>query len=374
MLVTSIITRLPPAIDGVGDYALKLAVQLRHYFDIQTRFVVSDPKWIGTTQIEGFPITQLPVCSAEALLSLLPSDRRGKCSDETECQQPLIVLLHYVNYGYAKRGCPVWLVDGLQRWLALDVKRSLITMFHEVYAQGFPPWTSSFWLSPIQRNLATRLAQLSSRCLTSRRDYAQLLDELSKGKHPQIPTLAIFSNVGEPDRVLPLEKRSRKIVIFGGSDSRTKVYQNSSRELSYACQLLGIEKIVDIGPPTELTLSAIGGVTIVEMGQLSAPRVSGILSQSIAGFFDYIPGYLAKSGIFAAYCAHGLLPISARYNPSLSDGIQAGEHYWIPEQGASELECLRELQAITDNAHTWYQNHQSSVHAKLFAQQLFDLI
>jgi hypothetical protein len=173
--------------------------------------------------------------------------------------------------------------------------------------------------------LASRLAQLSDRCITSRRNYAELLHKLSKGKHSQIPTLPVFSNVGEPQEVLPLAKRSRKIVVFGGWDSRRKVYQNSSTELSYVCKLLGIEEILDIGPPTQLSLSAIGGVPIVEMGQLPAPRVSDMLLHSLAGFFDYIPGYLAKSTIFAAYCAHGLLPISARYNPSLSDGIEAGK-------------------------------------------------
>ncbi|MFZ4728709.1 MAG: glycosyltransferase family 1 protein, partial [Pseudanabaena sp.] len=68
------------------------------------------------------------------------------------------VLLHYVGYGYAKRGCPVWLVDGIQRWKNLYPDRLLVTMFHELHASGTPPWTSSFWLSPLQKNLVTRLA------------------------------------------------------------------------------------------------------------------------------------------------------------------------------------------------------------------------
>lgn len=360
MLVMSIIPRLPPLVDGVGDYALHLACQLRKDFGINTHFVVGDPTWVGVPEIEGFPITQVTVRSASSLLSLL----------STNHQNSTTVLLHYVNYGYAKRGCPVWLVDGLQRWLAASANRSLIAMFHEVYAYGFPPWTSSFWLSPIQRNLASRLAQLSDRCLTSRINYAELLYQLSRGKHSQIPTLAVFSTVGEPEQVLPLAERSRKIVVFGGCTHRTKVYQTASTQLSHACQLLGIEEIIDIGPPTQLTLSAVNGVPIVVMGQLSASRVSDILLHSLAGFFDYIPGYLAKSTIFAAYCAYGLLPISARYNPSLSDGIAAGEHYWIPEERGSGLALIEELQAIADNAHAWYQTHQLSIQAKLFAQQL----
>jgi hypothetical protein len=162
-------------------------------------------------------------------------------------------------------------------------------------------------------------------------------------------------------------------VVFGGCSTRRKVYQNSSTELSHTCQLLEIERILDIGPPTGLTLSAIGGVPVVEMGQLPAPKVSDILSHSLAGFFDYIPGYLAKSTIFAAYCVHGLLPISSRYNPSRSDGIEEGKHYWIPEARVTGLEFLKELQVIVDNARTWYLDHQLSVQAEIFAKQLSGL-
>jgi hypothetical protein len=361
MLIIQIVPRLPPAADGLGDYALNLAHQMRQDFGIKTHFIVGDPWWVGEAQIEGFSISKVPRQSANIFLSLLESERFSSAT----------VLLHYVNYGYAKRGCPIWLVEGLERWRNTTVTRSLMTMFHEVYAFGFPPWTSSFWLSPLQRNLASRLAQLSDRCFTSRKDYANLLYKLSQGKHSQIATLPVFSTVGEPKQLLPLAKRSKNLVVFGGYAMRRNVYQNSSSELRHACQLLEIEEIIDIGPSTELNLSAIARIPIIEVGQQSAQKVSDILLHSLAGFFDYIPGYLAKSTIFAAYCAHGLLPVSARYNPSLLDGIEEGKHYWIPETSTTGLTL--ELQAIANYAHSWYQEHQLSVQAKIFAEQLDNL-
>lgn len=364
MIIIQIVPRLPPSVDGLGDYALSLAFQMRQDFGIETHFIVGDQKWVGDAHIEGFNISQVPMQSANILLSLL---QLNHCSDAT-------VLLHYVNYGYAKRGCPIWLVEGLQRWRNTTVKGSLITMFHEVYAYGFPPWTSSFWLSPLQKKLAGSLAQLSDRGFTNRKDYGKLLYKLSQGKHSQIYTLPVFSTVGEPKQVLPLAKRSKKIVIFGGYAMRRNVYQNSSTELLHACQLLEIEEIIDIGPPTQLTLSTIGRIPIIEMGQMPAPTISKILLNSIAGFFDYIPGYLAKSSIFAAYCSHGMLPISARYNPSLPDGIEAGKQYWIPSPEKSSIGLILELQAIANYAHSWYQEHQLSVQAKLFAEQMDDLL
>ena len=355
MLVTSIITRLPPAIDGVGDYALNLALRLRKDFDIETHFVVGDPTWAGATQIDGFHISQVSVCSANTLLSLLPSDR----------QQLTTVLLHYVNYGYAKRGCPVWLVDGLQRWRSASVNRSVVSMFHEVYATG-PPWASSFWLSPLQRNLAARVASLSDRCLTSTQSYAKLLHEISLGKQTQIPTLPVFSNIGEPEQVSPLAERDRRVVVFGSPSNRLRVYRGSLAELELTCQLLGIEEIWDVGPSTTLTLSTVNGVPVVELGERSAAGISGFLLKSLAGFFDYPCDYLAKSTIFAAYCAHGVLPVSSRRSLPV-DGIEMGKHYWMPDGQTKDWKELVELQAIADHAHAWYQTHNLSVQSKTFA-------
>ncbi|MGB7441353.1 MAG: glycosyltransferase family 1 protein [Coleofasciculaceae cyanobacterium] len=358
MSIISIVPRLPPAIDGVGDYALNLAQQLRKDFGIETHFIVCNPTWTGATQIDGFPVSQMSTHSADTLLSLLPRD----CT--------ATVLLHYVGYGYAKRGCPVWLVDGLQRWRNASIHRTLITMFHEIYASGRPPWTSAFWLFPLQENLASRLVQLSDRPLTSKQGYADILHKLSQGKHNQIPTLPVFSNIGEPEQVQTLAQRHRRLVVFGGRGKRLGVYQNSLAELSYACQFLGIEEILDIGPTTGLTLSTISNVPIVERGKLSAQEISGILLHSLAGFFDYPTDFLAKSTIFAAYCAHGLLPVSARCTALPVDGIEPGKHYWLPDQHATGLKNIEQMQAIADNAYAWYQTHSLSVQAKTFAVHL----
>ncbi|NEO44551.1 glycosyltransferase family 1 protein [Moorena sp. SIO3I6] len=355
--VISIVPRLPPAIDGVGDYAFNLAQQLRKDFRIETHFLVCDPTWTGTTQIQGFPISQVNVHSADTLLSRLPRDPTAT------------VLLHYVGYGYAKRGCPVWLVDGLQRWRNASIHRTLVTMFHEVYASG-PFWTSTFWLSLLQRNLAVRLVQLSDRVLTSKQLYAEILYQLGQGKHNQILTLPVFSNIGEPEQVPSLAKRNRRLVVFGGRNSRLRVYKNSITELSHTCKLLGIEEILDVGPPTCLTLSSVNNVPIVEKGKLSAIEISDILLHSLVGFFDYPTDFLAKSTIFAAYCAHGLLPVSARCTRLPVDGIEPRKHYWIPDARGTGLKNVEEMQLIANNAHAWYQTHSLSVQAKTFSTNL----
>jgi len=69
--VYSIVPRLPPAIDGVGDYALNLARQLRKDFNIQTHFIVVNPIWQGASEIEGFPVTHICDRNANKLVELL---------------------------------------------------------------------------------------------------------------------------------------------------------------------------------------------------------------------------------------------------------------------------------------------------------------
>ena len=96
----TIVPRLPPAADGVGDYALGLARQLRLSFGIETRFVVGDPSWAGDEQAEGFGVSRLGVRAADELLRALPQGRQAA------------VLLHYVGYGYAAGARPCGWSEG----------------------------------------------------------------------------------------------------------------------------------------------------------------------------------------------------------------------------------------------------------------------
>ncbi|MEQ8994947.1 MAG: glycosyltransferase family 1 protein [Coleofasciculus sp. B1-GNL1-01] len=356
MVIIQIIPYLPPAISGVGDYALNLAYQLHKDFDITTHFVVGDPNWQGSTHLEGFSISQVTKHSDAILLSLLPSNQAT-------------VLLHYVGYGYARRGCPFWLVEGLQQWCASGINKCLVTMFHEVYASGLP-WTSAFWLSPLQRKLAACLTQISTHCFTSKQSYAEILNTFSRSKNISVTTLPIFSTIGEPTQILPLAERSKRLVIFGSRGKRLRVYKECQEQLSKACQLLEVEEIWDIGQPTGLALSPVNNLTIVEKGQQPAKQISCILLNSAAGLLDNNPNFLAKSTIFAAYCAHGVLPIICRGSALPTDGIELGKHYWVVDHRERELPNKIDLQQITNNAYSWYQTHNLSLQANIYATHL----
>jgi hypothetical protein len=355
----SIVTGLPPRIDGVGDYALSLARQVRKDNGIETRFVVGDPDWDGPASVEGFEVSKLTERSRANLLRIL----RGATKGES------IVLLHYGGYGYARRGCPLWLVDGLQQWRNESKEGFLITMFHELYAYG-PPWTSAFWLSALQRNLAARLARLSDQYLTSRQRYAEMVCRWSLGKHTSVRSLPVFSSIGEPEHVLPLNERRRRLVIFGTPGRRDQVYRRSAEQINRICRRLDIEEILDIGRPIDLDASVALHAPVVVCGELSGAEVSRLLSDAIAGVLDYPAGVLGKSTIFAAYCAHRLVPIIATYGDEASaDGLVAGTHYLLSDARPENL-SLATGQVIADKAYAWYAMHSLSIHAKTLAVSL----
>ncbi|MBD6617927.1 glycosyltransferase family 1 protein [Komarekiella sp. 'clone 1'] len=359
MQVIQIVPQLPPSINGLGDYALNLARQLRKQYNIETRFIVGDRNWQGATEIEDFPIQQVTADSAEALFSILSFDKN----------QSVSVLLHYVGYGYAERGCPVWLVKGLKRWKANSADSCLVTMFHEVYAYGYPIWTSSFWLSPLQKQLAEHLVNMSDRCITSKQSYAEILYKMSRNK-TQITHLPVFSNIGEPECNPPIIERTRRLVLFGHKNSKLQVYQQGRQALELACKTLDIKEIYDIGTPTGLQISEINGIVVMETGVIKTVEISKIMLDSIAGFLNFPPpAYLAKSTIFAAFCAHRLIPCMVTHNAMLTDGLQSGKHYWSASDKNSQL-SLELGQVIANNAYTWYQTHNLSAQAKIFINHL----
>jgi hypothetical protein len=353
MRLFSIIPRLAPLIDGIGDYALSLAQLLRETISIDTHFIVTDPAWMGTELIDGFNVTHLSARSTGELLSALPAD------DAT-------VLLHYEGYGYATRGCPLWLVSALEQWRVGDNRRRLVTMFHELYATG-PPWTSAFWLSAMQRKLMTRLARLSDQWMTSLERYAATVRRLSLKTTARAYSLPVFSSIGEPVATPSLAERRRCLVVFGTRGRRIEVYKRSSADLNRICERLGITEILDIGRFIEFDFAGGLHVPVKALGELPGSEVSRLLLDAVAGVIDYPASMLGKSTIFAAYCSHRLIPILATYGDSTpADGLQASRHYWLTNVESEQL-SLDVGQETADHAFAWYQNHNLAVHAKTFA-------
>jgi hypothetical protein len=368
MVTIQIVPRLFPSIDGVGDYALSLAHRLNRDFNIKTHFLVGDPKWRGDQEVDGFKISQLSKRTSKELISTLKDIREVSSS----------IILQYVGGGYAKRACPVWLVDGLEKHISSYPKIKLTTMFHETYGSGppyygqDPPWISAFWLSPLQKNIASRLTLLSDLSVTSREHFRDQLIHLTRGQKNSITVAPVFSNVGEAPHLSPLKHRNSVLVLFGSSRSRARVYEQFSDEIRNACKMLEIEKIYDIGPSTGLNVTEFSNIPVVVLGEKTASEIGEILLSSRAGILNYHPEFLAKSGMYAAYSAYGLIPIVASSNIVRVDGmdsLHAGKHYW-PIDSVVEGLNLEMGQMIANNAYAWYQAHNLAAHAQIFAKSI----
>jgi hypothetical protein len=184
-------------------------------------------------------------------------------------------------------------------------------------------------------------------------------------------SLPVFSTTGEAEEILSLAKRQQRLVIFGTYGRRLPIYQNSHDTLLWIIQKLEITEILDIGKLLPLNLSEICGVPVACLGEQPPSAINSLLLDAVAGVIDYPANILAKSTIFAAYCAHGLLPIviGTKNLTKEVDGLISGKHYWLPDWQTESLDMLL-AQEIANNAYLWYQNHNLSTHAKTLVVQL----
>jgi glycosyltransferase involved in cell wall biosynthesis len=353
MEIIQVVPTFPPVVSGVGDYALLLAEELRRRHNLHSRFIVGDPDWAGASEAHGFPVTKTPARTFESLARLL---------SEQACAG-LPVLLHYVGYGYEKRGCPLWLVKGMEQWRRASGRRRLVTMFHELFAFG-PPWRSSFWTSPLQRRLTTRLAVASDHCVTNIRRFARYLESRLVPRSGRVDVLPVFSNVGEFYQ--RERRRHNEMVIFGGAGWREAAYVNSMDALIKICQALDINQIHDIGPRLSARYEL--PARIEWHGPLPASEVGEVMRDARFGFFTYPTPYLGKSGIFAAYASHGLVPITVDENDETNeDQLRINDHFLTCGALADHTGGTS---AVGELVHAWYMKHCLAVQAQNYADML----
>jgi hypothetical protein len=358
--VIQIVPYLPPSISGVGDYAFLLAGELRRAHDIHTSFVVANPDWNGPSELEGFPIFKVASRTSSSLAQALQKASLSPVSSPLS-NQP--VLLHYVGYGYQKRGCPFWLVRAMETGGSPAPAR-LTTMFHELYATG-PVWRSSFWTSPLQRHLVARLANVSNSCLTNMKRFAQFLSRAATAHRNRVRTIPVFSNVGEMSEPASHPSKKRQLVVFGSATARAEIYSRHLLNLNRLCEKIEAERVVDIGQSFDGHAAL--RVPVLEMGPLCAKDVGKHLSESLVGIVNYPAAFLAKSGILAAYCAHGLCSVLVGEGCS-EDGLGQGQEYL----GISRIANIsRELiDSIGEAGWRWYGEHSIAATATHYAEVL----
>jgi hypothetical protein len=357
--ILQIVPQLPGSYDGVGDYALTLARSLFDEHGLKTVFAVAGGASVASK--DGF----------EVVSGLSP----GLLHSGTPAFDH--VILHYANYGYQARGMPFRLRDFAQQ-LRRMLRGQWITMFHELYASG-PPWRSAFWVRPFQVKIARDMMDLSDRCFVS-----NCVIEAEIRRHDlekSVRLLPVMSNFGEP-RLTDFSGRSpRRWAICGG----TALVARSLRSFAavrkkippeYSPQQLDV-----IGGRRDAhvraLVKAIPDISCNYHPEFTVDDASQILAQCSFGWLDYFgtgtvwPGMIFKSGSFAAFCAHGIVPVLSHDEKELAvhgDKFSgpfgmSGRSVRLP-QPEQLAETQREIFA-------WYHRHASAAEAaRAYAEAL----
>jgi hypothetical protein len=176
--------------------------------------------------------------------------------------------------------------------------------------------------------------------------------------------MPVFSQVGEAQQHIPLADRDPVMAIFGLGGTRQNAYRELSA-LGTMLQQLGIQEILDIGPEFEPP-GELHGIPVRRMGVLAATEIARQFSRSTFGFLSYPHMPLAKSGVFAGYCAHGVIPVIARHFPGQVDGLEDGVHVLSPRtQTAAQASGL---EGCSIAAWRWYSGHRLHDHAAVYAR------
>ncbi len=363
MNLIQIVPGLLPKFDGIGDYAMQIARRLRENHAIHTSFVVADPAWDGGP-VEGFFATKVGARNCDGLLDAL--ERCERSAGENN----IPALLHFSPYSYQLRGYPLWLQRSLDKWLERR-PGALNIAFHELDVHCSRPWSSAFWVSPLQRNLIKHMMKTRGFKYTNTEPHRRQLENLRLGRMPLIHN---FSTMREPSALPPFSKRRNDVIVFARSDHRKLTYACGSDDLSSLCRLLGAERIIDIGDPIEGdSKTHIDGVPIVRCGRLQVEEINRWMSTSVASFIVYPVPMLTKSSVYAVSCAHGTIPfICDSQGAKLScTGLIPGEDYVVIARHGGDLE-LPPLDLLSARVFGNYQARSSTAAAKKIAISIFD--
>jgi hypothetical protein len=87
--------------------------------------------------------------------------------------------------------------------------------------------------------------------------------------------------------------------------------------------------IHDIGAPIDdrQLSAALLDNGVIQHGRLGDEAIRQLMQDALYGLLAYPVEFVAKSGVFAAYCSHGLCPVLISDNYVQADGLIAGQHY-----------------------------------------------
>jgi hypothetical protein len=343
--ILQMIPQLPGSYDGVGDYALTLAKGLSAGYGVRTMFAVAQETKV--TSIDDFPILSGLKSATHLDSSQIKFDH---------------MILHYANYGYRKRGVPFRLLSIL-RELRQD-GGGLLTIFHELYAPAAPPWKSAFWLRPFQIQIARSVARLSDACIVSNEVALEQLRGLVTNVRASIHP--VISNFGEPalspDQIA--KRDPHRWAICGGTVLVERALRSFRSIVNRIPRHFFPRTLFVLGGnenPAVRSLLVDLAIQFDYRPRITAAEASQILSTCSFGWLDYFhrpdvqTSTVFKSTAFAAYCAHGIIPVFPhRGSPISLRGNSLLDPFFI-DSNHCDLPSSVDRARVATEFYEWYQ-------------------
>jgi hypothetical protein len=277
------------------------------------------------------------------------------------------ILLHYVNYGYQKRGVPFGLLSIL-RGMRRRHRGTLLTVFHELYASG-PPWGSAFWLQPLQVHLTKSVAHLSDECIVSSDNFVSELQRL-------VPAVRIHlhptpSGLEEPSlsREQIADRDLHRWVIVGGTVLAERSLRSFARAIQWIPESIAPRTLFVLGGnENPVTRALFAGLAIQSdyRPRVLASEASEILRTCSFAWLNYFhrsdveTSVVLKSSAYAAACAHGVIPVFPhRGTPISIEGDRLPGPFFV-EWDCCELPGPSDRSTVALNIYDWYQRRASS--------------
>lgn len=344
---------MTPARCGISDGALLLAGELEAAFGIKTAIAV-----LNSNEPCSLPLRMVHCAPAQLLEACLSLNEN----------QPGHLLVHLSGYGYSPDGAPALLAEAL-RSVKADGRFRIAVFFHELFASGMP-WESAFFHSWRQKKAIRGIAETCDRLVANTSYSVHWLEEkTARQSAAPIEYLPVFSQVGEAEQHIPLADREPAMVVFGLGGTRQRAYKELPG-MRNALHQLGVREILDIGPEAEAPRQ-LDGIPVRRMGVLPAEEIAAQFSRTSFGFVSLPHPCLTKSGVFAGYCANGVIPVLARHFTGEIDGLKDGVQVLSPK--TVRMAQATGLEQSSLAAWRWYAGHRLHVHAAAHARWLDEM-
>jgi len=179
----------------------------------------------------------------------------------------------------------------------------------------------------------------------------------------------VFSNVGEPGCGSAPCARTATAVVFGLAGVEDRLFGTHRSQIERVISALGIETIFDVGPRSRPMPCSLAGAVVISKGVLPQRAASELLRRARFGFVAYPLDVIGKSGVFAAYAAHGVVPIVFPERQSTFDGLQPSQHFLDGLRFKTDVGA-EDLASMQYKLWKWYASHCVKVQAEFLDKSI----